>query len=97
MQSEDAQPHTLLWENLNTIVLEKGVLKVNFEGFIADNVHANWNVVRKFYSDGGPTVPLEGYERTCLFHWSANLDKITQREGYVGKPLLKVHSELESM
>lgn len=46
---------------------------------MADNAHANWNVVRKVDNDGDPTIPLEGCDCTCLFHWSANLDKIRQK------------------
>lgn len=79
MQLEDAQAQTLFWENLDAIMFENGVPKVNFKGFMGDNAKANWNVVRKVYGDGDQTVPLEGHERIWFFDWSANLDKITQK------------------
>jgi hypothetical protein len=37
MQSEDGAAQTLLWENLNTVMAENGVLTVNFKGFMADS------------------------------------------------------------
>ena len=46
---------------------------------MANNAHANWNVVRKVYDNNDPIVLLEGCEHTCLYHWSSNLDKITQK------------------
>jgi len=47
MQSKDVHVQTLLWENLNAIMLENDVPKVNFKGFMLDNAQANWNVVKK--------------------------------------------------
>lgn len=47
MQSKDVHAQTLLWENLNAIMLENDVPKVNFKGFMLDNAQANWNVVKK--------------------------------------------------
>lgn len=44
-----------------------------------DNVQVDWNVVRKSYGDGDPSLPMIGRERTSLFDWSANLDKVTQK------------------
>jgi hypothetical protein len=51
---------------------------VNFKGFMADSAQANWNAVRKIYGVGDPSLPMVGRERTCLFHWSQILDKVTQ-------------------
>ena len=79
VQSEDARAQTIFWENLNVVMLENGIPNVNFKGFMVDSAHANWIAVRKNYGDGDPSIPLEGHERTCLFHWSAKLDKITQK------------------
>ena len=59
-------------------MLDNGVFKVNFKGFVADNTHATWNAVKKVYGDGDLAFPLEGCERTCLFHWSTNLDRTTK-------------------
>ena len=36
-----------LGEILNSIVVENGMSHLNFKGFVADNVQANWNAVRK--------------------------------------------------
>lgn len=55
MQLEDAQTHTLLWENLNAVMLKNGVPKVNSKGFMVDSAHANWIDVRKVYNDCHPT------------------------------------------
>ena len=77
MQSENAQGQTIFGENSNDVMLEYSVLNVNFKGFMANNAQTNWIVVRKIYGDGDPSVPLEGRERTCLFHWYVNVDKIT--------------------
>ena len=79
MQSEDAWAQTIFWENLNVVMLENGVPNVNFKGFMADSAQANWIDARKIYRDGDPSVPLEGHEHACFFHWSTNLDKITQK------------------
>jgi hypothetical protein len=38
MQSEDGAAQPLLWKNLNTVMVENGVLTVNFKGFMADGV-----------------------------------------------------------
>jgi hypothetical protein len=73
-------------------MLENGVPNVNFKGFVADSAQANSIVVRKIYGDGDPSVPLEGRERTCFFHWSANLDKITQK--HIRPSLQHEHKQL---
>ena len=33
-------------------MVENGVSKVNFKGFMADTAQANWNAVRMIYGDG---------------------------------------------
>lgn len=35
--------------------------------------------MRKIYKGVDPFDPMGGHECTCLFHWSTNLDKITQK------------------
>lgn len=40
--------------------------KVNFKGFMGDNAHANWNVVRKVYVGGDQTIPLEMHKCTSI-------------------------------
>lgn len=37
----------------------------------------DWNTMRKIYGDGDPNLPMIGRERTCLFQWSTNLEKVT--------------------
>lgn len=68
-----------------------GVPKVKFEGFIVSNAHANWIATRKVYGDGNVLIPLEGRERTCIFHWSANLDKKTQK--HIWPPIQHQHMQ----
>ena len=63
------------WGKLKCCHAREWCPNVNFKGFMVDSAHANWIAVRKNYGDGDPSIPLEGHERTCLFHWSANLDK----------------------
>ena len=76
MRSVDAHAQIVFWENLNVVILENNVPKVNFKGFMTNNAHANWIVLRKVYGNGDPSLPLEAQECTCFFHWATNLDKI---------------------
>lgn len=46
---------------------------------MANNAQDNKMTMRRIYSDGDPSAPLEGREHTCIFHWSINLDKIIQK------------------
>lgn len=66
-------------ENLNVVILENYVPHINFKGFMANNAQDNKMTMRRIYSDGDPSAPLEGREHTCIFHWSINLDKIIQK------------------
>jgi hypothetical protein len=79
MQSEDGIAQIFFWENLNSVMAENSVPNVNFKGFMADSAQANWNEVRTIYGDGDPSLPIVARERTCLFHWSASLNKVTQK------------------
>jgi hypothetical protein len=67
MQSEDGIAQTLFWKNLNVVMTENGVPNVNFKGFMANSVQANWNVVRMVYGDGDPSLPMVNRKRTCFF------------------------------
>jgi hypothetical protein len=67
---------------------------VNFKGFMADNAQANWNAVRKIYGVGDPSLPMVGRGRICLFQWSQNLDKVTQK--YIKTSLQFQHKQLQS-
>ncbi len=79
MQSEDQKAQILFWENLNKVMAENDVPHVNFKGFMADSAQANWIAVRTVYGSGDPTEPMVEKERSCYFHWMANLDKYTTK------------------
>ena len=53
---------------------------IQFKGFMADSAQANWNAVQIVYGGGDPTVPMEEWERTCLFHWMQSLEKHTKAD-----------------
>ena len=38
------------------------MLNVNFKGFLADNMHAYWNVGKKLYDKGDLSLPMVGCE-----------------------------------
>ena len=57
---------------------KNGVPNINFKRVMADIAQANWNAVMMIYGDGDPNLPMVVYERTCLFHWFASLNKVTQ-------------------
>ena len=70
MQSEDGVAQTLFWKNLNFVMSDNGMSKVNFKGFLVHSVQANWNAVNKIYGVGDPSLLMVGRERICIFHWS---------------------------
>ena len=65
---------------------KNGVPNIIFKEFMVDSAQANWNAVRVVYGDGDPSLPVVARECTCLFHWSASLDKMIQK--YI-KPFLQ--------
>ena len=79
MQVEDGAAQTLFWKNLNVVMVDNGVPNANFKRFMVDSAQANWNAVRMIYKDGDPSLPIIAREHTCLFHWFASLDKVTQK------------------
>jgi hypothetical protein len=44
-----------MWHKLNKVMVENGVPKLNFKGFIANDVWANWNVVQIVYGSRDPS------------------------------------------
>lgn len=46
---------------------------------MADNVHANWNVVTKICGDGDTSSLMVDCDPMCLFHRTASLDKVGQK------------------
>ena len=80
MQSEDVAAQSVVWKNLNAIMAQHGVNKVNFKGFMADSAQANWNAVRIIYGSGDASEKMVDRERTCLFHWTQSLEKHTKAD-----------------
>jgi hypothetical protein len=80
MQSEDVAAQLVLWKNMNTLMAQHGVDKVNFKGFMADSAQANWNVVRIIYGSGDVSEKMVDRERTYLFHWTQSLEKHTKAD-----------------
>jgi hypothetical protein len=68
MQSEDVVAQSVVWKNLNALMAQHGVDKMNFKGFMTDSAQANWNVVRIIYGSGDASEKMVDRERTCLFH-----------------------------
>lgn len=66
--------------------------KVNFKGFMANRSQANWNAMRKIYGGGDPRMPMVNHEHTCLFHWSASVDKVTHN--YIKPSLQFQHKQI---
>jgi hypothetical protein len=92
MQYEYGVFQTLFWENLNSVMSENGVSKLNFKGFMADSAQTNWNAVKNIYDEGDPSLPMVCCERTCLFYWLQNLDSVTQK--YTKTSLQFQHNQL---
>jgi hypothetical protein len=51
-------------------MLMKGVPNPNINGFMVDNVHANWNIVQIVYGNGDSNEPMVDREQMCYFHWT---------------------------
>ncbi len=92
MQSEDHKAQALFWENLNKVMAENGVPNVNFRGFMADSAGGNWMAVRQVYGTGDPHIPMLDKERSCFFHFMANLDKYTTK--YIKLSMQAQHKKL---
>lgn len=74
MKAQDVQSQVLFWELLNRVMSVQLENHVTFHGFMADEAHANWIVVRTVYGSD-PNVPMVGKERSCLFHFMDNIRK----------------------
>lgn len=66
MLYEDATKYSILWEHINFVMPDNGVPNVNFKGFMEDSAQANYNVVKKIYGDGEPTLSMIKDECPCL-------------------------------
>jgi hypothetical protein len=49
-----------------------GLPKPSFHGFMVNATSVNYNAIHKVYG-GDTNVPLEGKERTYLYHWEESL------------------------
>jgi hypothetical protein len=49
MQFESTEVQCVMWTELNHMMPRFGFANPNFKGFMADNAHANWNVVHIVY------------------------------------------------
>lgn len=68
MKVEDTKAQIKFWKMLNGVMKKHGLESVEFRGFMADEARANWAVIRGVYGNGAD-VPMEGRERSCLFHF----------------------------
>lgn len=75
---EDTKAQVKFWEMLNVVMQKHGLESVQFRGFMADEAGANWAAVRRIYGSGDD-VPMEGRERSCLFHFKDSLKKHTDQ------------------
>jgi len=50
------------------VVQKHGMDDPNFKGFMANNIHANWNALIKIFGFGDPTIAMFSKEHTCFFH-----------------------------
>jgi hypothetical protein len=87
MQSEDVAAQSAIWKNLNALMAQHGVDKVNFKGFMADSAQTNWKVIRIIYGSGDASEKMVDRERICLFHWTQSLEKHTN---------VDIHQDLQS-
>lgn len=49
MQSQDDLTYIIFWEILSVVMAKNGVPNVNLKGFMINNAHADWNILRKIY------------------------------------------------
>ena len=63
-----------MWILMLALLRCHGIENVNFKGFMVDSAQTNFNAIRKIFGSGYKSIPMEGKERTCQFHWSMALD-----------------------
>ena len=79
MMCEMANAQEQMWISMLALLKCHGIENVNFKGFMADSVQANFNAIRKIFGSGDKSISMEGKERTCQFHWSMALDWHTKQ------------------
>ena len=68
-----------MWILMLALLKCHGIENVNFKGFMADSAQTNFNAIRKICGSGDKSIPMEGKERTCQFHWSMALNRHTKQ------------------
>ncbi len=68
MYCESKEVQCVMWTKLKQMMLGFGLANPNFKRFMADNAHANWNVVHIVYGSKDGSVKMVDKERTYLFH-----------------------------
>ena len=92
MKSETAEHQKQMWRSLLLVMERHGYKKIEFAGFMADSVQANFNAMWKIFGSGDKIVPMIGKERTCHFHWSMALDRLTRQ--HIKLELQAMHKRL---
>jgi hypothetical protein len=62
-----------MWNALVRVMKKHGMQNVNFKGFVAICVQANFNVIITLFGSGDPKLPMENQEWTSLYHWAQSL------------------------
>jgi hypothetical protein len=68
MQFEHTKAQQVMWTKLNDMVQKHNFSKLNFKGFMANSIKANWNVIIIVYGSRDPSMWMIDKEHTCLFH-----------------------------
>ena len=79
MMCEMADAQEQMWISMLALLRCHGIENVNFKGFMADSAQTNFNAIRKIFGFGDKSIPMEGKERTCQFHWAMALDWHTEQ------------------
>jgi hypothetical protein len=69
-----------MWQKINKVMVKKKIPNPNFNGFMANIVHVNWNIVCIVYDFDDPNKPMVDKDRTCYFHWISSMDKHTKQQ-----------------
>ena len=67
MKEKDTYAQVLFWSKLNEVMANCGHPHVDFKGFMANEVDANWRAICTVFN-GGPENVMQDRERSCLFH-----------------------------
>ncbi len=62
MQYENMEVQCVMWQNLNKVITNNGVLNPNFKGFMVNSAQANWNDVQIVYGSENASEPMVNRE-----------------------------------